>query len=330
MEFITTKDIDRQKWKDLLGHKKATFPFQSPDIFDLYNIAENSSAEVFAVEKNGQYKALVVVSIQKESGIKAFFSRRGIIYGGPVINSDDSKLVEFFLREIQKALKHKVIYVETRNSFDYSQYAAQFEHCGWAYEARLNVQLNIEDLTVDDVLAKMKYNRRREIRISKEQGAVTRLAANVEEVKAFYLILEDLYKERVKLPLPPLSFFTNLFENDSGSIFVVAHEDKIIGGVYCVQNEYMICTFYYAGLRAYHKKIFPTHLAIMAAIGFAIEKQLKLVDFMGAGKPNEAYGVRDFKLQFGGDLVEHGRYNKVFNPFLFKIGQMGLKLLKKL
>ena len=50
---------------------------------------------------------------------------------------------------------------------------------------------------------------------------------------------------------------------------------------------------------------------------------------MGAGKPNEDYGVRDFKLQFGGELVEHGRYNNIFNPSLYKIGLLGIKIMAK-
>ena len=65
-------------------------------------------------------------------------------------------------------------------------------------------------------------------------------------------------------------------------------------------------------------------------IKFAIENNLKMVDFMGAGKPNEDYGVRDFKLQFGGELVEHGRYNNIFNPSLYKIGVLGIKIMSKI
>jgi lipid II:glycine glycyltransferase (peptidoglycan interpeptide bridge formation enzyme) len=47
---------------------------------------------------------------------------------------------------------------------------------------------------------------------------------------------------------------------------------------------------------------------------------------MGAGKPDEDYGVRDFKAQFGGTLVEHGRFLKVNNPLIYKAAQIYLKL----
>jgi lipid II:glycine glycyltransferase (peptidoglycan interpeptide bridge formation enzyme) len=195
----------------------------------------------------------------------------------------------------------------------------------------LNVQLNVEGISLDTVLSKMKYNRRREIKISYKEGAEVRYAANYDEVKAVYEILRKLYDTRVKLPLPTLDYFLKLSENPIGKVFVVVHNNNIMGGTFCTfLDKTSINTLYYAGLRSYHKKIFPTHLAIMGVIEFSIENSLKIVDFMGAGKPGEEYGVRDFKLQFGGDLVEHGRFIRVFNPIMFNLGKLGLKILSKI
>lgn len=51
---------------------------------------------------------------------------------------------------------------------------------------------------------------------------------------------------------------------------------------------------------------------------------------MGAGKPDEGYGVRDFKKKFGGMLVEDGRYLAVLNPVLYNVGKIGIKILKSI
>ena len=51
---------------------------------------------------------------------------------------------------------------------------------------------------------------------------------------------------------------------------------------------------------------------------------------MGAGKPNEKYGVRDFKAEFGGELVEYGRNLFIFNRLLYNVGKLGVKIMKKL
>ena len=53
-------------------------------------------------------------------------------------------------------------------------------------------------------------------------------------------------------------------------------------------------------------------------------------DFCGAVKPDKPYGVRDYKLKFGGQLVNWGRFEKVHKPFLMEIGKTGLKIWQKL
>lgn len=48
-------------------------------------------------------------------------------------------------------------------------------------------------------------------------------------------------------------------------------------------------------------------------------------DFGGAGKPNIPYGVRDYKLKFGGELVNHGRYLFIHQQIFFLLLKLALK-----
>lgn len=325
--------IDITLWKSMLLNSPQMSAFQSSDFFKFYNSISNYSAEVFALEETDKDNALVVVTYQQEKGIIGYFSRRAIIYGGVILNENVSNSIalEKLLSTILKTLKGKAIYCEIRNSFDYSKFSYLFEKQGWIYEPHLNVQLSLQGKSADEILAGMRYNRRREIKMSFKEGAVVREAFNADEVYSLYTILQELYKERVRLPMPTYEYFKRLFESKIGKVFVVIHEEKIIGGTFCIyMAENSIYTLYYAGLRNYNKRIFPTHLAIWGAIKFGLENNLKMVDFMGAGKPDIPYGVRDYKLEFGGDLVEHGRFIKVLNPFLFRLGKLGLKVLSKI
>jgi lipid II:glycine glycyltransferase (peptidoglycan interpeptide bridge formation enzyme) len=70
-------------------------------------------------------------------------------------------------------------------------------------------------------------------------------------------------------------------------------------------------------------------VAIWGEMQYAAENGYPLFDFMGAGSPDQPYGVRDFKAEFGGELVEHGRFLCVRKPLLYWIGKMGVKWLKK-
>ena len=56
----------------------------------------------------------------------------------------------------------------------------------------------------------------------------------------------------------------------------------------------------------------------------------RLFDFGGAGRPDEAYGVRDFKAKFGGELVNYGRNVRVHAPLRMQLSRMGYQLVRSL
>jgi serine/alanine adding enzyme len=91
-----------------------------------------------------------------------------------------------------------------------------------------------------------------------------------------------------------------------------------------------IYEYFIAGLDTEYKDLYPSILATWAPIEYAARNDLRFFDFMGAGKPDEDYGVREFKSKFGGKQVNYGRYQKIYNRILYSSGNFGLKILKKI
>ena len=60
------------------------------------------------------------------------------------------------------------------------------------------------------------------------------------------------------------------------------------------------------------------------------EHGYKKFDFGGAGKPGVPYSVRDYKMKFGGKVVNYGRYEKIHKSILFKIGKLAFKIYQML
>lgn len=324
-------EISTSDWNKFLLNSTYASPFQTKEFYSFLKEYPLIDASLLILSVNDKIKAIVLISIMKESGIMGFFSKRGIIFGGPVLSDDISpEELEFFLKEVSRQMKWGSIYLETRNFFDYSAHKQAFINVGWYYEPYLNFQLSLQNVNKVTLPKLFKYNRRREIKQSIAEGATYRLCANEKEVEEVYGILLDLYITKVKLPIPSLLYFLNLYRAQIAKVFVVKHQGKTIGGSICPYLEKKaIYTYYYCGIRDYHKKIFPTHLAVLAAIEYAIDNNIPIIDFMGAGKPGDQYGVRNYKSQFGGQLVEHGRFIKIQNPFMYKIGKLGLKILSK-
>jgi serine/alanine adding enzyme len=331
MRLLINDEIPKDSWNSFLSKNPYNSVFQTPYFYYFFNSISSLSAEVFAVEEVSDIRALCVVTIQNERGIKKFFSRRAIIYGGPIVTKEYIKEFEFLIQSICNNLKTRVIYIEVRNFFDYSQFNSLFSDAGWKYLPYLNISLGLKGKNLNDLLDSMKYNRRREIKLSLTEGAAYRVAENTFEVEKLYMILYELYFTKLKLPLPNINFFTKLFKSSIGKVFIVTHENKIIGGSFCLFSKMdKIYTLYYCGLRNYHKKIFPTHLAVLAAIDFGIENNLEYLDFMGAGIKGKEYGVRKYKQEFGGLMVENGRFLHISQPFLYHLSKTGLRIYKKI
>lgn len=331
MIILTDKEINRADWKSFFNKNQFSTPFQSAEYFDFFNSVPGYSAKVFAIQDNDELHALCVVTFQKENGIKGFFSRRAIIYGGPLISSGNDGIIalKILLKTINEEVKNNAIYIEIRNLNDYGTYKEYFETSGWNYLNYLNFHLycGSEEVAWNN----FNNNRKRQIKKSLKLGVQIEEASSIFEVTEFYRILKDLYYTKIKKPLPSFEYFHRLFDTRIAKFFLVKFQEKIIGGIVCpVLEGISIYEFYICGLDQEFKDASPSVMATFAAIEYGYKNKLERFDFMGAGKMNEDYGVRDFKEKFGGKLVEHGRFFKIFNPILYQIGKFGLTTIKPL
>ena len=163
------------------------------------------------------------------------------------------------------------------------------------------------------------------------------------QVREFYDILYELYRYRIRKPLPDWSFFENFFKLSIqqlpqapspkhpapiGIIRLILYRDTIIGGILApVFKDQCIYEWYVCGLDREYKEQYPSVLATWAALEYAIDHKIAHFDFMGVGRPDIPYGVRDFKARFGGKLVNYGRLTRINNKFLYNIAEFGYNIL---
>lgn len=316
-------------WNDILNNNLASF-FQTPDVVSFFNSCGIETFTV-AIEKNNKLKCLVTGIVQKETGlIKSYFTRRAIILGGPVFDENIlPEEVALLLKELKKILKNKAIFIEIRNFSNYSKHLEVFQKNKFDYLPHLNFHVDCKDEKI--VKKNISKSKLRQIKKSLKSGAEIIEASSEFEVKAFYKILQDLYLTKIKTSLFSESFFLKFFRQKIGKYFLVRFENKIIGGIMCpVFDDRVIYEWFVCGEDGEYKGIYPSILATWAAIDYASKNGIERFDFMGAGTPDKDYGVREFKSKFGGELVEHGRFLYIANPFLYQLGKAGVKLLKKI
>jgi len=319
--------ISTEKWEYLLECSSYSSPFQSPAFYKLFNSIPGFSAIAVGIEDNVELKALCVITIQKEDGIKSYFSRRAIIYGGPILLDNDPVYLKYLLDKIYLELNKRVIYIEIRNLNDYKTFKMVFDNCQWIYSPFQNFLIDCIDK--ETVYKNLNDNRKRQIKKAIKKGVYVKEAENIDEVKDFYSILLNLYSRKIKKPLLPWPFFSEFYEKNVGKYLLVYYNGSIIGGMLCpiFQNR-CIYEFYICGLDNEYRELHPSVMATWGALEYAILNRIKKFDFMGAGSPDKNYGVREFKARFGGELVEYGRYIIVYNRFLYTLGKFALDITR--
>ena len=322
--MLTYEQIDRTAWTELVRESRTGTWFQSPEAYAFYaSLPKVMEPFVFAVEADASLRAVCVGYVTREKNpIRQYFTRRAIINGG-ICCADDAtnEEVETLLKRVSElAIREfgKPIYIETRNFNDYSRWKEAFERAGFEYKKHLNFH-------VDPTVNRLSDNRKRQI---KKSDAICELAQSETEIRAWYKVLERLYKTKVKTPLWPVDFFLEAYRQGIGKFLLVTHDGKVIGGSMIVRDEKCVYEWFECGMNAEYKEQYPSVMATWAGIQYAKEHGCMRYDMMGAGEPGVPYGVRDFKAEFGGELVEHGRFLCVCKPWLYKIGKQGVKILK--
>lgn len=326
----TYDEILAAGWEKLVEQSPYATWFQTPEAYRFYSALpdEMMPFAVGVVESNTLAGVVVGYLTREKSRIKQYFTRRAIVIGGPLL---DEHISAEALTELLRAIVRESgnpIYIETRNFHDYSPFRGVFEACGWEYKPHLN--FHIDTTSVEKAQANVGKHRWKYIRLSLRDGAEMVENPTIEQVHECYLLLRELYSTKVKTPLFSWHFFETLYQQKNARFLLVALEGKVIGGTVCVcvpgqaMYEWFVC-----GNDNYRKGIRPSSVATWFGMEYAATHDIPLFDLMGAGEPDIPYGVRDFKAEFGGKLVEHGRFQKIRHWILFIIGRIGVQILKR-
>ena len=325
IQILTYDQIDQLQWQELVQSSPVTTWFQTDEAYRFYQSVGDMQAFAYGVSEDDNFVGLVVgyITIEK-CKFKQHFTARSIIVGGPLIADNISNEALATLLKAIRRQGDKAIYVETRNFHDYSKWKSIFEANGFTYQPHYDIHVHC------NAQHQMSERRLRELRKAIKNGATVAQAQSEQEIRDWYQILHRLYREKVRTPLFSEDFFLQFYRNGVGKYLLVKHEDKIIGGMMCpVLDNKAIYEWYVCGLDEEYKDLSPSVVATHAAIEYAKENGLPLFDFMGAGEPEIPYGVRDFKMEFGGELREYGRFLCIRKPLLYWIGKIGVRWLKK-
>jgi len=327
--------VDKKKWHTFVKNHPLGNIFHTPEMVHLYSISEKHEPLVITcIKPDETIVGILVADIQSEyGGILKLLSSRAIVWGGPLIKDSNLDVFNLILKEFNKICKHKVVYSQFRNLWETSNYKNLFLSQKYHFEDHLDIHF---DLSIDTgiIWENIHPTRRKQINRGLKRGITSQVKESLEpsELLTCYQILFSVYK-KAKLPYPPLTFFQSafdIFSGNKGIITTLAYFNNQIVGfrfVLCYNNQ--IYDWYAGSLEKYYDK-YPNDILPWKILQWGRKNGFKLFDFGGAGKPNKPYGVRDYKVKFGGDVVNFGRYERIQTPFFMLIARFGFLIWKKI
>jgi serine/alanine adding enzyme len=330
------QQLSKQPWRDFVDSNPMGNIFHTPEMFRVLTQAKRHKPSLWAVV-GGNYRPLALmlpVQVTLMGGLLHQFTTRAIAYGSVLCASgpDGDQALEMLLQAYKKNTKNIVLFTELRNLSDLNHLQPVLNGQGFIYEDHLNYLIDLHR-SPEAIMQSIGSRTRKNLRRALRRGEVVIEEVNQrEQVALCYELLRRTYAA-AQVPLADQSLFEAAFDvlHPRGMVkFLLARigDSYVAGSVELVYKD----TIYgwYGGMDRAYSGSMPNELLLWHIFRWGAENGYKVYDFGGAGRPDEKYGVRDFKAKFGGELVCFGRNTYIPWPWLHRLGTWGYALYRRL
>ncbi|MGB9696370.1 MAG: lipid II:glycine glycyltransferase FemX [Ignavibacteria bacterium] len=319
------------EWEDFVETHPYGYIFQTPDMYKCFLSAANYEPICILAYRNNKVVGVMSGVVQKEGkGLMGKMSSRCVCWGGPLAINNDLNIIKGLLTAFIKAVEGKVIYTQIRNLFDTKEYKPTFVSAGFTYTKHLTILVDLQK-EYGELWHDIQPRKRTNINRAYKEGLKVKILDSEAEVVESYKICQEVYN-KARMPLVNREFFVNAFKilgsKNRLKMFGAYRDGVMIGFMYilCYKNR----TYeWYGGSKSKYYKYYPNDLLPYEIMKWSKENGFNIFDWGGAGAPDKTYGVRDYKMKFGGTLQEFGRYYFYHNKLMFKIASLGFRIWQK-
>jgi lipid II:glycine glycyltransferase (peptidoglycan interpeptide bridge formation enzyme) len=232
------------------------------------------------------------------------------------------------LQEYNQRVSGVPLFTEIRNVTDPCLIQDVLENHGYTYEDHLNYLLDLSRNEETILQSFTKSTRNRIRRVLRQGDIIVREVTERTMLPLFYEVLLKTFKT-VRVPLADISLFETAFDvlrPKNMAYFTIAYINEAPAAAQ-VSILYKDVVFgWYNGVDRSCK--YCNDILMWNLIKWGAENGYGVLDFGGAGKPGEKYGVRDFKGKFNGKLVSYGRNTRVHAPIRMKVSQKAYQVAR--
>lgn len=323
-------ELDRAEWTRFVDAHPNGTAFQRPEMLDVYAATRRDKPALTAMLRADGSLAGVLLGVEQRSlpGPLGAVTARVIVWGGPLLADDDPQTLAALLRGHDRGPGRRAVYTQFRHLWDTSASHSTFAAAGYEYEDHLDVIIDLSQGI--GALWKRIKSRRKNIKRAEREGIECREINNEADLQLAHEYIQKVYT-RIRLPVPHRSYFHAiehvLRPAGLARYFGAYHQDRLVAARIVLCHRRWMYDFWAAGDDSVAKLQGGTMLP-WAICQWGVEHGFRVYDFGGAGKPGVPYGVRDYKLSYGGDLVCFGRHTRMHRPWVYQTGAAAIRLLR--
>jgi len=328
-----THSLAETVWRDFVDRHPAGNIFHTPEMFRVFAQAKGHRPTLWAAVEDGRVLALMLpVQITLKGGPLRRLTTRAVVYGSVLCapGTEGYKALDLLLRTYPREVDGFPLFTELRNLSDLEAVQPILQERGFVYEDHLNYLLDL-NRPPEEILQGIGSRTRKHIRRRLKRGEVTvHEVKERQQVAVCYALLRETYR-LAQVPLAHRSLFEAAFDvlHRKGMIrFTLARVGDTPVAISAELLYKDVIYGWYGGVDRAYGSYAPNELLTWRILEWGAKNGYKVYDFGGAGKPDEEYGVRDFKAKFGGELVCYGRNTCEHVPFLLKISRTGYQLMR--
>jgi serine/alanine adding enzyme len=328
------RNLEEQVWRQFVGNNPQGNIFHTPEMFEVYKRTDGHDPALWAaVEDDGEVLALLLpVQITLLNGPARSFTSRAVAYGSALTapGTRGQASLSDLLQSYNGEMKNRLLFTELRNLSDLEESRSILIDHGFKYEDHLNFLIDL-NRPPSHIWNGIRANARRNIKKARNSNVRIEEVKDLSEIHHAYKILKNVYR-RIQVPLPDISLFQAAFDTLAPKgmmkILCAKLQDATIGVLSLLFYKEVIY-YWYTGTLKEFAAYRPGDLLVWHSLEMGSHLGYQIFDFGGGGRPNEKYGVRDFKAKFGGDLVNFGRNVNVHSPLRLKLSQAGYQIVRR-
>lgn len=329
------RELEPGAWRAFVAGNPCGNIFHTPEMVQVFDRAEGYQPDVWAaVGDDGEILALFlpVHNTVLDRPFLRQLTTRTVLYGSVLCAPTDAgrTALDGLLHAYNRQMGSRVLFTELRNLADMNGVQPVLAKNGFVYEGHLNFLIDLTQ-PKEALWKAIRSNAQRNVRKARKSGVELTEVVDAAGVAEAVAILQQVYK-RIQVPLPDDSLFQAAFEilypQEMMRIVLAQVEGEAIGALSLLIHNGVMLYWYTGTLREFSSHR-ANDLLVWHALALGHELGCHTFDFGGGGKPDEAYGVRDFKAKFGGRLVNYGRNVHVHAPLRLRASEAGYRLLRR-